>query len=438
MRKPDNLSICKERMEQMEQKKRFPSLRGRITADAAVIGGGLSGITISLWLAKAGLKVAVAEAFRVGSGATGFCTGVVSLAKGGIYAALEEEQGITVTDAYAQTQKAAFHTIRKMNLKGKFEWKGFPFSLIEEDPSKYSKLLAESEAMKRAGLASTSFANENSVEWAEAALLNPELYLNYLTEEAVRHGVWIRENSRVTAVDADTLYTDFGSIRAPYLIVASGYPVINTPGWYFLRMEQHRAWRVRVSYPVRGCFSTADGSCTVRETENGSILYLFSETGEEEVRRSVDRLIPREENTLLSIRSAMECFTMDRLPFIGPYSRKTPNLFVASGYGGNGILGSMMAAQAISARVLGLPSEGYDIYSPFRKWKAEMSFSIGRKYLKSFLCRPSAPKCPHLGCRMIYHPEKRIWECPCHGSCFDDIGHVLNGPAVRDAFVKHK
>ena len=69
MRKPDNLSICKERMEQMEQKKRFPSLRGRITADAAVIGGGLSGITISLWLAKAGLKVAVAEAFRVGSGA---------------------------------------------------------------------------------------------------------------------------------------------------------------------------------------------------------------------------------------------------------------------------------------------------------------------------------------------------------------------------------
>lgn len=35
---------------------------------------------------------------------------------------------------------------------------------------------------------------------------------------------------------------------------------------------------------------------------------------------------------------------------------------MAGGYGGQGLIGAMLAAQIISARVLGLPGEGYDLY----------------------------------------------------------------------------
>ncbi|MEG2208067.1 MAG: Rieske 2Fe-2S domain-containing protein, partial [Clostridia bacterium] len=28
--------------------------------------------------------------------------------------------------------------------------------------------------------------------------------------------------------------------------------------------------------------------------------------------------------------------------------------------------------------------------------------------------------------------------CPCHGSRFDDIGHVLNAPAIHDAPIRHR
>jgi Rieske Fe-S protein len=40
-------------------------------------------------------------------------------------------------------------------------------------------------------------------------------------------------------------------------------------------------------------------------------------------------------------------------------------------------------------------------------------------------------RCTHLGCRPRWNPEKRIFECPCHGSEFAPDGAVLKGPAVR-------
>lgn len=41
-------------------------------------------------------------------------------------------------------------------------------------------------------------------------------------------------------------------------------------------------------------------------------------------------------------------------------------------------------------------------------------------------------KCTHLGCRLNYHEEKDILECPCHQSQFHaETGEVLKGPAKK-------
>ena len=112
---------------------------------------------------------------------------------------------------------------------------------------------------------------------------------------------------------------------------------------------------------------------------------------------------------------------------------------MASGYEGKGILGSMMAAHAISASILGLPSYGYDIYSGQRRMSSPaLPASIGAQYIKGFLAHPGAPRCPHMGCRLVRNLRTGMWECPCHGSRFDDIGHVLNTPAIRPAILKDR
>jgi len=46
--------------------------------------------------------------------------------------------------------------------------------------------------------------------------------------------------------------------------------------------------------------------------------------------------------------------------------------------------------------------------------------------------RAFSRRCPHLGCKVNYHPEEELIICPCHKSRFNLEGKYLSGPAKKD------
>ena len=436
------------------EQQEYPVLRGRHGADAAVVGGGLTGLTTALWLSRAGLRVALVEAARLGSGASGCCAGVASVCGELRYARLEKQRGAQAAAAYARTQAAAFRALRELAREQgpSSGWRDADVRLVAEGDAGVRLLEGEAQAMMRAGVAASVGQASLCPLPAAAALtlkdmgmLHPLRFLRYLAAEAARNGVKIFEGSRATSLETNMVHTERGSVQAPYIIIATGYPIINTPGWYFLKMQQRQGWLLPLETTVRfeGIYLDAEGRYALRNLHDGALFQLNGGlVGARENRMALDTFRRTYAPTLgcgepSGVYGGAECVTADGLPFIGPYSRKTPNLFVASGYGGRGLVGAMLAAPVISARVLGLPGEGYDLYGGQRGGLApRFVMGLAGRYAGGLAARHWAPRCPHMGCRLVYDAQARLWECPCHGSRFDDIGRVLSGPAVHDAQVR--
>ncbi len=403
------------------------ALRGRMEADAAVIGGGLSGLSVALRLSEAGLKVVLLEARRIGWGASGANAGIAALFQRLCLSEWEKDIGMHAVKAYIDTHVRAIHSIKTLSrqLHHRFEMQKVSGWLYAENKEETKKIKREAETMLRAGLKAELQSGERLENPCTAALkipylhvLDPMAYLNALLWLAKNNGVQIYEQSRVIAVETDAVYTEEGSVRASAIVVTSGYPIINIPGWYFMRLEQKQIRLERGNQHYEDVWMDMDGNRVCKPCRDGC---LIRQTG-----------VTDDGDTALERKAAMECFTPDGLPYIGPYSARTPNMFVACGYGGNGIAGSMVAAYAIAGRILGLPVEEYDIYSPERKMKNfSVPLRLGERYLKGILGGLESPRCSHMGCRLIFDPISRLWECPCHGSRFDDIGRVMNAPAVH-------
>ena len=223
--------------------------------------------------------------------------------------------------------------------------------------------------------------------------------------------------------------------------MATHFPILNKHGFYFLKMYQHRSYVLSLKgapTPIGMYVDENDKGMSFRSYGDSLLLggagHRTGKKGEgwRELERFIKEVYPKAEIT--ARWAAQDCMTLDRVPYIGKYGRRTDNLYVATGFNKWGISNSLVAADIITGEILGEKREYCEVFMPTRSiLRPQLAINAGEALLGWLT--PTAPRCPHLGCALKYNKQEHSWDCPCHGSRFSEDGELIDNPATDDKQV---
>ena len=223
---------------------------------------------------------------------------------------------------------------------------------------------------------------------------------------------------------------------AEKIIVATHFPFINKHGSYFLKQYQHRSYDLALENApnVHGMYvDEAQKGMSFRNYQN---LLLIGggdhRTGKQggnwqELSNFAIRYYP---NAKEKYRWAtQDCMTLDSVPYIGQYSKHTPNFYVATGFNKWGMTSAMVAGMILTDMVMGKENPNAEVFSPSRSiLRPQLAVNAFEATVN--LLTPSQKRCPHLGCALKWNGKERSWDCPCHGSRFTENGVLIDNPAT--------
>ena len=414
----------------------FPQLQKDIHTDVLIIGGGIAGVLIAYFLHQNGVKYALAEKDRICSGTTGNTTAKITVQHGLNYHKIIKNSGVEAAQQYLTANKNAFEKYAELCQKIDCDYKikdNYVYSVnnrkkLEDEMAALRKISCPAELCDWLDIPVNTV---GAVRFPHQAQFHPLKFIS-----SIAKGLNIYENTFVKEMIGSIAVTDHGKvITARRVIVTTHFPFINKHGSYFLKLCQHRSYVIALSgaQDVSGMY--VDESHTGMSFRNyGDYLLLGGgghRTGHRggswnELTEFARRTYPHA--TEAYRWAAQDCMSLDDIPYIGRYSKSTRDLYVASGFNKWGMTGAMTAAMLLSDTILGKPNDCAEVFSPSRSILRPQLLINGFEAAKNLLT-VSEKRCPHLGCALKYNRAEHSWDCPCHGSRFDEYGKVLDNPA---------
>lgn len=458
-----------------------------ITSQIVVIGAGMAGVLSALLLQEAGWNVVVIEALKAGRGITKNTTAKITIQHHLIYDKLIRKFGIEKAREYAGKNQEALKKYEE--LAGRYK---IPCSMEKQPAFVYSlgevrKLEAETLAAQQLGInalftkeVDLPFEVRGAVKFEDQLQFQPLEFLDILSEKLIIYeqskAVEVTKKNRVLVEgEGGKIY----EVKADYVIVATHYPFINIPGYYFLRMYQERSYVISLESEETlsyGMYIDEDKKgFSFRRYKNMVLLGGGSHRTGENPGDSYEKLLTAAGKWYPGCPvgyqwSNQDCMPLDGVPYIGAYSRKTPGLYVATGFGKWGMSTAMTAALLLRDAI-GSNSTDTGIFSPARikpvlsaknlskniitatkRWSLQLLYlprqltegmvngqgTIVRYHGKKIGIYQDETgktyavdiKCPHLGCMLAWNSEEKTWDCPCHGSRFDYKGNLIENPSL--------
>ncbi|MBQ7336754.1 MAG: FAD-dependent oxidoreductase [Clostridia bacterium] len=416
----------------------FASLHGEIKTDVLIIGGGMAGVLCAYWLQQAGIDYVLAEANEIGMGVTKNTTAKITSQHGLIYADMIKRFGIERTKLYLKANEDALHTYQELcrEIECDFENKSaVVYSLddrqaIEKEVEAVQQLGFPAEFSERVSL---PFSVAGAIRFPNQAQFHP---LKFLAQ--IANSLHIFEHTEVRELIKTTAVTDHGKIHAKRIIVTTHFPFLNKHGSYFIKLYQSRSYVLAVEnakLPQEMYLDAKEGGFSFRSAQNLLLIGCGSHrpgkksSGWYDAECYVQKYEPQ---AIEKYRWAtQDCMTLDNIPYIGAYSAGTENLYVATGFHKWGMTSSMVAAKILTDVMLGKKNEYASVFSPSRSILRPQLACNAFEAVTNLLS-VSPRRCPHMGCALHWNRQERSWDCPCHGSRFDENGKLIDNPATGD------
>lgn len=414
----------------------FEKLKGDIKTNVLIIGGGMCGILCAYLLKQAGIDYVLVEADRICEGITKNTTAKITSQHGLIYNKLIKSYGKEKAELYLTANEKAIEKYRELakDIDCDFEEKdAYTYSLKDRQ-----KIIDEVEAVKSLGFPA-QFAEETelpfeikgAIKFPKQAQFNPLKFIVGIAKD-----LNIYENTFIRDIAEHTAWADNGKITADKIIVATHFPFINKHGSYFLKMYQHRSYVIALeNTPEIDGMYVDEGKKGMSFRSYKNLLLLGGgshRTGKkggnrQELSEFAKRYYP--EASEKYFWATQDCMSLDGVPYIGHYSKNTPDLYVASGFNKWGMTSSFAAAMILKDMVCGKDNEFKEVFSPHRSILKPQLLVNGFEAVTNILT-PTMKRCPHMGCALKWNKDEHTWDCPCHGSRFKEDGDLIDNPAT--------
>ncbi|MCI8317015.1 MAG: FAD-dependent oxidoreductase [Lachnospiraceae bacterium] len=416
----------------------FDTLEGSVTTDVLIIGGGIAGILCAYFLREKGVDYVLVEGNTICSGITENTTAKITSQHGLIYDKLLHRVGIEKAKMYLDANQNAVKKYFELceDIDCDFEKRTNCVYSIDDK----RKLEREVAALYKMGFPAEiieteelPFQTAGAVSFENQAQFHPLKFLAKIAEN-----LNIYEHTFVKELAEHTAVTEKGNIAFQKLIFATHFPIDNKHGMYFLKMYQHRSYVIALENApkLRNLYvDEAKGGLSFRCYQD--ILLLGGgahRTGKrggnwKELRDFAAEHYPNVREKYFW--ATQDCMTLDGIPYIGAYSKRMPGCFVATGFHKWGMTSSMAAAMILTDLVLEKENSYAPVFHPSRNMLKPQLLINGWEAAVNLLTI-SKKRCPHLGCALKWNEAEHSWDCPCHGSRFDEEGILLNNPANGD------
>lgn len=434
------------------------SLQADIKVQNLVIGAGMAGVLIAYLLQEKGQEVIVLEAKEIASGQTKNTTAKITSQHGCLYYDMMKNTDAERAKGYAQANEAAIHLYKEIITKEGIacHFEELPSFLYSQKEEGIQRLKREEKTAKALGIQAEyirgdkvddlPFGVMGALKFEGQAQFHPLEFIQGIAKKLT-----IYEHTNVLEVDEHFVITDKHVVVADNIIFATHYPFPIVPGYYFMRQHQSRSYVIALEgegVPTRLggmyygidrdglSFRHAEGKLLVGGGSHRTGKDIKKECKTDSVRKQIKRYYPK--GVEVANWAAQDCMPHDGIPFIGRFSMKHENWYVATGFQKWGMTTAMVSAMIISDLIAGVENSYSKVFSPqrllvragFRNFLVDVWESIIGLGCGVFV--PKNHRCTHMGCALVWNEEEESWDCPCHGSRYTKEGSLIDNPAQTD------